>query len=244
MTRNTAKLHASRNNMFSSTTTKGSPFVLVTAFTNDPFAGNPAAAIFLDHLLPDETLGKIAQNLHQPVTSFILPSSAVSANAQTANFDIRWFTGGGGELPICGHGTVAAAKAVFTIPGLLDGSQVQVVEFKAPDGRVMRASRVIEDDEEWFEILFPAAEIDPLNSQEEAKVADIIARATGRDPEDVKIVFAGSGAGDFCDWLMVELMENVGLSGISFDTQIFVSALPDMGKVSYERWSSSRLVTT
>jgi len=77
---------------------------IVKAFANEPFKGNPAAVCVLEELLPDSQLQRIATELNQPISSFIVPRA-------DGCYDLRYF-GPKNRVEICGHGTVAAAHVV------------------------------------------------------------------------------------------------------------------------------------
>lgn len=66
--------------------------------------GNPAAVVKLKTWLPERELKIRSLNLDQPVTSFIV--------ATEQGYDIRWFAGDV-EINLCGHGSLAAAAAIF-----------------------------------------------------------------------------------------------------------------------------------
>ncbi len=77
----------------------------VDAFTDKPFSGNPADVILVHEFPCDEQCEKIASELSLPATGFI--------KHLTSNyFHIRWFTPLL-EVPLCGHGTLAAAHILF-----------------------------------------------------------------------------------------------------------------------------------
>ena len=78
----------------------GLPFWLVNAFANGPFTGNPAGVVILDDLLPDEVLQKIAMEVNQAETAFLLEVEN--------GWSLRWFTPTV-EVNLCGHATLAAA---------------------------------------------------------------------------------------------------------------------------------------
>ena len=80
-------------------------FLVVDAFTDQPFAGNPAAVMVLDDFYPDELLLKIAQEHNLSETAFLVRRGQ-------AHFDLRWFTPGT-EVPLCGHATMASGHAVL-----------------------------------------------------------------------------------------------------------------------------------
>ena len=77
----------------------------VSAFTSDPFGGNPAGVCALDAWLPDSTLQGIAANNNLAETAFFVP--------RNADFELRWFTPTT-EMDLCGHATLAAAYVLFT----------------------------------------------------------------------------------------------------------------------------------
>ncbi len=91
------------------------PIYQVDAFTDRVFAGNPAAVIPLESWLPDATLQAIAAENNLPATAFFRYEGERCA--------IRWFTPTI-ELPLCGHGTLAAAHVILN---LLDTSAERVV---------------------------------------------------------------------------------------------------------------------
>lgn len=72
----------------------------VDAFTNVPFAGNPAAIVPLEEWLPAETMLAIAAENNLAETAFF-----VGGNGK---YDLRWFTPTV-EMDLCGHATLASA---------------------------------------------------------------------------------------------------------------------------------------
>ena len=76
------------------------PFWLVDAFANGPFTGNPAGVVILKEALPDEILQKIAMEVNQAETAFLLEREKI--------WSLRWFTPTL-EVNLCGHATLAAA---------------------------------------------------------------------------------------------------------------------------------------
>jgi PhzF family phenazine biosynthesis protein len=78
-------------------------YFVVDAFTDRPFAGNPAAVVPLSGW-PDNTwLHNVAMEMNLSETAFLVP------NAQ--GFDLRWFTPKV-EVDLCGHATLASALVV------------------------------------------------------------------------------------------------------------------------------------
>lgn len=87
------------------------PLYRVNAFTDRPFAGNPAAVCPLSVWLDDETLIKVAAENNLSATAFFVP--------RDDRFELRWFTPRC-EIRLCGHGTLASAYIVLNLlqPGL------------------------------------------------------------------------------------------------------------------------------
>jgi PhzF family phenazine biosynthesis protein len=78
----------------------------VNAFTNRPFAGNPAGVVLEANGLTDMQMQLIAREVNTPETAFILPPTE-----RDANLRIRWFSPKG-EVPLCGHATIASFHAL------------------------------------------------------------------------------------------------------------------------------------
>ena len=76
----------------------------VDAFTNQLFAGNPAAVCPLDNWLEDSLMLQIAAENNLAETAFIVKNQQ--------QFDIRWFTPTV-EVDLCGHATLASAFIIF-----------------------------------------------------------------------------------------------------------------------------------
>ncbi len=91
------------------------PYYEVSAFTTNPFGGNPAGVCPLDAWLPDAVLRGIAANNNLAETAFTVPRGN--------EFELRWFTPTV-EMDLCGHATLAAASVLFNERGLL-GNEVR-----------------------------------------------------------------------------------------------------------------------
>jgi predicted PhzF superfamily epimerase YddE/YHI9 len=74
---------------------------VVDAFTDRPFAGNPAAVAILDEMPPDQRMQQIAAEMNLAETAF-----AVARD--DGSHDLRWLTPQV-EVDLCGHATLAAA---------------------------------------------------------------------------------------------------------------------------------------
>ena len=99
------------------------PLYQVDAFTDEPFAGNPAAVCLLEAgSLPRGAQGpdpawmqRVAAEMNLPETAFLRPSSEVG------RYGLRWFTPTV-EVELCGHATLASAHVLFS-EGLVEAGQ-------------------------------------------------------------------------------------------------------------------------
>jgi PhzF family phenazine biosynthesis protein len=82
------------------------PLMLVDAFTDEPFRGNPAAVCILDHETTTEWMQSMASEMNQAETAFV--------SAQENGFGLRWFTPVC-EVDLCGHATLASAHVLWTL---------------------------------------------------------------------------------------------------------------------------------
>jgi PhzF family phenazine biosynthesis protein len=79
-----------------------SSFGLVDSFTTQqPFSGNPAGVVLLEHFPDDAWLQGAANELQQSETAFVVPDD-------DGGFALRWFTPVA-EVALCGHATLASA---------------------------------------------------------------------------------------------------------------------------------------
>jgi len=101
---------------------------VVDAFTNRPFAGNPAAVVLLNQWKDDEWLRNVAAEMNLSETAFLVPRSQ--------HYDLRWFTPKV-EVDLCGHATLALALVLARLGNLDDGMDV---EFSTRSG-ILRAKR-------------------------------------------------------------------------------------------------------
>jgi PhzF family phenazine biosynthesis protein len=83
---------------------RGQRFTQVDAFTDQPYAGNPAGVCLLPW--PAETLWmqRVAREMNLAETAFLV--------RQPDGFDLRWFTPSI-EVDLCGHATLASAHMLW-----------------------------------------------------------------------------------------------------------------------------------
>jgi PhzF family phenazine biosynthesis protein len=113
--------------------------VQVDAFTNRPFAGNPAAVCVLREQKPEEWLRDVAREMNLSETAFLWP--------RDGEYDLRWLTPAV-EVDLCGHATVASAHVLWEDGHLPEGRQAR---FHTRSG-LLTADRK----GDWIELDFPA----------------------------------------------------------------------------------------
>ncbi|XP_037405294.1 uncharacterized isomerase BH0283-like [Triticum dicoccoides] len=121
---------------------KGIQYVVVDAFTAQPFKGNPAAVCFLedDAAAPagdGRWMQSVAVEFNLSQTAFFSRDSSCAADAATPRFHLRWFTPVT-EVALCGHATLATAHFLFTS---VLAERHGVVEFATKSG-VLTAKKV------------------------------------------------------------------------------------------------------
>lgn len=102
----------------------------VDAFTDQIFAGNPAAVCPLDEWLSDALMQKIAMENNLSETAFFVKNGNV--------YEIRWFTPTT-EVDLCGHATLASAHVLFQHLGYKE--EVIYLKSRSGDLQVMQRDR-------------------------------------------------------------------------------------------------------
>jgi PhzF family phenazine biosynthesis protein len=82
---------------------------IINTFSDTLAEGNPAGVIIHRDPLSDDTMLKIAVDIGKSETAFVREDDVDA-------YSIRWFSPKR-EMPICGHATLAAAKAIFESKG-------------------------------------------------------------------------------------------------------------------------------
>ncbi|MFL1904552.1 PhzF family phenazine biosynthesis protein [Streptomyces tauricus] len=168
---------------------------IVDAFTDRPFAGNPAGVLLLDASasFPDDAwLQNVALEVNHAETAFAHPLP----EGGEADWALRWFTPAA-EVAMCGHATLATAH-VLTTTGAVQGP----VRFATRSGVLIATPR----DDGSLTLDFPTA---PLTAVEvPAGVAD----ALGAEP--LTAHDTGPNVGD----LLVELADEKTVLGLTPDT--------------------------
>jgi PhzF family phenazine biosynthesis protein len=138
--------------------------VQVDAFTDRPFAGNPAAVCVLPGPADPAWMQAVAAEMNLAETAFLVDEGDV--------FHLRWFTPTV-EVDLCGHATIASAHVLWEDGHLPAGS---VARFRTRSG-LLTATR----EGSWITLDFPATPVErPVDP-------DPVARALG-----VPVLFAGA----------------------------------------------------
>ncbi len=96
---------------------------VVDAFTSTPFCGNPAGVVLVTEF-PSQEL------CHHIVTEFGLPEIGFLKKLDKNHYHIRWFSPKV-EVPLCGHGTLAAAHVLFQ-EDLIQGKKITFESLSGP----------------------------------------------------------------------------------------------------------------
>ncbi len=111
----------------------------VDAFTEVPFAGNPAAVCVLDEKKDDTWMQNVACEMNLSETAFLVQ--------EKSGFRLRWFTPNA-EVDLCGHATLASAHILWKKSYW---SSEQPIVFYTQSG-VLTTTRV----DGWINMNFPA----------------------------------------------------------------------------------------
>ncbi|MFH8392298.1 PhzF family phenazine biosynthesis protein [Streptomyces sp. NPDC018036] len=164
---------------------------IVDAFTDRPFAGNPAGVLLLDAFPDDAWLQNVALEVNHAETAFThrLPEGG------DADWALRWFTPAT-EVALCGHATLAAAH-VLTSTGAHEGP----VRFATRSGVLIATPEA----DGSITLDFPTAPLTPV------EIPDGVAGALGAEP--LGTFDTGPNTGD----LLVELGDEKTVRGLTPD---------------------------
>ncbi|MFF4564686.1 PhzF family phenazine biosynthesis protein [Streptomyces sp. NPDC001435] len=164
---------------------------IVDAFTDRPFAGNPAGVLLLDAFPDDDWLQSVAMEVNHAETAFAHPLPKGGA----ADWALRWFTPVA-EVAMCGHATLATAHVLHT-----SGAHEGPVRFATRSGVLVATP----GEDGWITMDFPTA---PLTAVE---VPVGVAEALGAKP--LAAFDTGPNVGD----LVVELADEKTVLGLTPD---------------------------
>ena len=121
----------------------------IDAFTDRPFAGNPAAVCWLDQPKDDAWHQAVAAEMNLAETAFL--------TARPDGFGLRWFTPTL-EVDLCGHATLASAQFLWE-SGKLE--HTRTARFHTRSGWLSATS-----EGEWIALDFPATPPRPVPTPE------------------------------------------------------------------------------
>ena len=119
----------------------------VDAFTQKPFAGNPAAVCILPEAASEDWMQKVAREMNLSETAFLVK--------RDDGYDLRWFTPAV-EVELCGHATLASAHILYETGLLMPQEQAR---FHTKSGVLLARQR-----DDMIELDFPAT---PAHAVEE-----------------------------------------------------------------------------
>lgn len=122
----------------------GLRIVQVDAFTDKPFAGNPAAVCVLPEPADERWMQDVAREMNLSETAFL--------HRQGDGFNLRWFTPAV-EVDLCGHATLASAHVLWEDGHLKPGEPAR---FYTRSGLLTAARKG-----NWIEMDFPAKPEEP-----------------------------------------------------------------------------------
>ncbi len=119
----------------------------VDAFTNTPFAGNPAAVCILPQAHDERWMQNVANEMNLSETAFLV--------RQSDGYALRWFTPTV-EVDLCGHATLASSHVLWEAGHLRPDEEAR---FHTRSG-LLTATR----QGDWIELNFPATPVEPADA--------------------------------------------------------------------------------
>ncbi|MDH6583174.1 PhzF family phenazine biosynthesis protein [Streptomyces sp. SAI-133] len=188
---------------------------IVDAFTDRPFAGNPAGVLLLDDAFPDDTrLQDIALEVNHAETAFAhrLPAGG------EADWALRWFTPAT-EVNMCGHATLATAHVLFDT-----GAHHGPVRFATRSGVLVATP----GDDGSITLDFPTAPLTPV------ALPEGVAEALGAEP--LAAFDTGPNIGD----LLLELADEKTVHALRPDLKA-LAAFSERGIIATARAENPEL---
>jgi PhzF family phenazine biosynthesis protein len=142
--------------------------LVVDAFCDRPFTGNPAAVCILESPRSSAWMQQVAAEMNLSETAFVCP--------QGDEYDLRWFTPTI-EVDLCGHATLATARALWHA-GARPAEKPFVFHSRSGD----LTARVSEESADLIVLDFPVTFCEPV------KPPDGFLEALGLVPEAVRYV--------------------------------------------------------
>lgn len=118
--------------------------IVVDAFTDAPFSGNPAAVCVMPGPRDEPWMQHVAREMNLSETAFLHP--------EDGGYRLRWFTPSV-EVALCGHATLATAHVLWESGAAATGA---TLTFHTRSGRL-----TAERQKDWIELDFPAMPAHP-----------------------------------------------------------------------------------
>ncbi|MBI2956958.1 MAG: PhzF family phenazine biosynthesis protein [Acidobacteria bacterium] len=122
----------------------GIRLIQVDAFTDRPFAGNPAAVCLLPEEREKSWMQSVAREINLSETAFLV--------RQGDGWKLRWFTPAV-EVELCGHATLASAHVLWELGEL---TAEETARFHTASGLLTAVRKG-----DWIELDFPAEPAEP-----------------------------------------------------------------------------------
>jgi PhzF family phenazine biosynthesis protein len=167
----------------------------VDAFTDTPFAGNPAGVCLLDEPRSDTWMMQIAREMNLSETAFL--------RELDGSYDLRWFTPKV-EVRLCGHATLAVAHVLWEEKRKAEN---ELIAFDTKSGRLTAHKRG-----NLIALDFPARKLESVEKN------DGVNRALGIEPVFTGKYRAGSG-----DVLLLEVETDDTVRRLAPDFQALTS---------------------
>lgn len=136
----------------------GQSIVQVDAFTDRPFAGNPAAVCVTDGPRDPRWMQDVAREMNLSETAFLHPEGRDA-------YRLRWFTPAV-EVDLCGHATLATAHVLWSEGHLPADAPAR---FQTRSGLLTAVLR-----DGWVELDFPATPVDPGRPADRATIEEAL----------------------------------------------------------------------
>ena len=148
----------------------------VDAFTDTPFAGNPAGVCVLSQAVDETWMQQVANEMNLSETAFLVE--------QDDGYHLRWFTPAV-EVELCGHATLASAHILWE-QGFLPADSP--ARFHTQSGLLSAVRK-----DSWIEMDFPAEPEKPADfPQEVFKAFGADALYVGKNRFDYLLEFASA----------------------------------------------------
>jgi predicted PhzF superfamily epimerase YddE/YHI9 len=147
----------------------GQEIFQVDAFTDKPFAGNPAAVCIMPAAADEGWMQHLANEMNLSETAFLVQ--------QGGDFNLRWFTPAV-EVELCGHATLASAHILWEQGFLSPDRQAR---FYTRSGLLSAVRK-----DSWIELDFPA------EAESQTDIPDGVLKAFG-----VPVGYVGKNRFDF-----------------------------------------------